>query len=227
MRVPVDMLQRIWNLPGDHIPWIHAEWWEDAMPNNFRAMAMIPDAPVAVTERREVPAAMAAKSPFGQLLMAGEALAYACFDPILRYSLAGQRLVYAAGVTVLLVEARRGGELIAVPWSYGEDRRAVVKRLVACRKWPSARLNPVESYVASCILPRCQAAVSVVGHLGIANPGTNILASGGECPISVTIGAESIHFVLDHRIYDPEAAAVLYARFFNRVNVIETKEACA
>lgn len=209
-----EILERIWNLPDRHVPAIHTAPWWDEVPTNFRASAIAAEQPVPVTERRALPACMIGHSPFLQLLMAGEALLWACFDPILHYSMAGRRLVYACGVTVLLIEALRDGEIVASPWSNDEPRKTAIKRLIALRKVEAPRLNARESYVARNLLPRCNAAISAVGAMGIESPGTNILASGGECPIAVTIGTREIHFALDHRIYDPEAAGALYSRFF-------------
>jgi hypothetical protein len=208
-----EILERIWAMPGNHVPAIHTDWWEDVAPNNFRASALAVDHPVAVTERRALPESLQFRSNLVRLMAVGEALLYAVFDPMLHFSLVGRRLVYASGVTILLVERRKDGEITTVPWSLGESRKIAMERLIRCRKLPPPRLNAQESYVAANLLPRCQAAVSAVS--GIENPGTNILASGGECPISVVVGEKNVHFALDHRIYDPDAAAVLYYRMFS------------
>lgn len=206
-------IERIWSLNG-HVPAVHGDWWEDVIPNAFRARALTASNPVPVTERRPVPSWLKTVSPLMRLIRCAEALLWACFDPILHYSMAAGRLMYAAGVTILVIEQRHDGEILACPWSMGESRKTLLKRLLWMRKMEPPRLNATESYVAQTLLPRCNAAISLVANFGIQHPGTNILASGGEVPIAVCIGVESIHFALDHRVYDPEAAGALYERFF-------------
>lgn len=214
MKIPDEILKRIWSLPDGTIPLVHALPWVHAMPTNFRAACLAPDNPVPVTERRRKPDWLRGLKTVTQLVQCGDALLKACDVPGLRLSLAGGHLLRATGTTILLVERRRDGEILSCPWSIGEGKRFVLKRLISLRSAEAVRLNAQESYIADRLLPRCAAAISVVSGFGIENPGTNILASGGECPIAVTIGTDSIHFALDHRIYDPADAGALYASFF-------------
>ncbi len=223
VRVPVqmtsklnpDLIRHIWHLPDSMIPAVHSDRWEDIIPSNFRAAAMAVENPVPVGETR--PRTLGCADTLPLLMAVGEALLWACFDPALRFSIVGRRLVYAFGVTILLIQQRRDGEIITVPWSMGESRKTVVKRMIAMRKWPAPALTAQEAYIAANLLPRCQAAVSVVAHLNIEQPTTNILASGGECPISIVVGRRSVHFSLDHRIYDPSDASTLYTRLCSRI----------
>lgn len=208
-----EVIERIWSLNG-HVPAVHSDWWEEQIPTNFRAQAMGAANPVPVTERRQVPTWLRARPALIRLVLCAEALLLACFDPILHYSLAAGRLLYSAGVTVLVIEQRRDGEIVACPWSMGESRKVLMKRLCQVRMLEAPRLNPREAYIARYLLPRCNAAISQVSGFGIMSPGTNILASGGEVSIALTLGVESIHFALDHRVHDPEAAGALYERFF-------------
>ncbi|MGH7857815.1 MAG: hypothetical protein ACREQY_10840 [Candidatus Binatia bacterium] len=63
-------------------------------------------------------------------------------------------------------------------------------------------------------LPPAQAVVSVVGDLGIENPETAPMASGGASPLAIVVGRQSVSVAWDHRVYDAVGAAKLYEELF-------------
>lgn len=168
----------------------------------------------------DLPAPWRETGPMKQLeLVAAAALrAIEALRPRLHRSLVAGRLVEASGTTVLVTALAEDEDVMAIPWSAGEPWRAVTRRIArARRRWETPLA--LELWRAALrqwarpALPPPQAVVSVVGQLGIENPETAPMASGGASPLAIAVGRKTVSIAWDHRVYDAIDAAVFYERF--------------
>ncbi|MGH7822099.1 MAG: hypothetical protein ACREQ9_20235, partial [Candidatus Binatia bacterium] len=217
-----ELLGHLWRLElAEEIPAVHREPWREIRPSRSRALFMRLEHPVSIRESRAVPAPWRQAGPIKQLeLAAGAALdAIDRLRPRLHRSLVVGRLVEASGTTVLVTALAEDEDVMAVPWSAGEPWRAVSRRIARGRKrWTSPIAHELWRAAlrqwARPVLPPPQAVVSVVGNLGIENPETAPMASGGASPLAIVVGRASVSVAWDHRVYDAVDAARFYEEFF-------------
>ena len=226
------LLGSLWGIDlEEEIPAVHRKPWRRVTPSRSRALFMRVSHPVSIRESRPVPVPWKHAGPMKQLeLVAGAALqAIEALRPRLHRSLVGGRLLEASGTTVLVTALTGNEDVLAAPWSAGEPWREVTRRIARARKrWTTPLAHELWRAAlrqsAKPVLPPPQAVVSVVGHLGIENPETASMASGGASPLAVVVGRSSISVAWDHRVYDATDAARFYEELFGQTRKLPPHE---
>jgi hypothetical protein len=214
------ILGRLWAVDV-HVPAVNTQPWKVLPLERSRRFFALAEAPVSIREHRDVPSDWSRLGPIAQLETIGRRIldVLELGRPEFHRSLVRGRLVEASGTTIAVTALTKGGEVMAVPWSYGEAFRTVGRRMNAIReRWASPLADECWRAVFRNYhrptLPPPQAVLSVVAGLGIENPETSPMASGGASPLAIVVGARTLSIAWDHRVYDASNAARFYEDFF-------------
>ena len=211
-----------------HVPRVHIDPWRvvEPPPASFLDMPM----PMPIGIRVPTPTALVElKRSRDQLSVLGSAMLEtleAAKPRFHRARLSATQLFESTGTTIMVTGYDRlGAQVLFATWDYGEPVDAPLQRLAEARRivrlLPPMTARAMLSRVRIAELPPPQIILSNVISL-IDDPITTLGGydrGGADTPVTLAVGRQYMHLVVDHRIYNPPDEQALVKPFLERVTV--------
>lgn len=128
--------------------------------------------------------------------------------PMFHYSVVGGRVMMTEGTTIFVTGRTKGdGETLVVTWDAGERAIDVVGQMARTRRLIAELPSEVTFQLLKAAefpnLPPPQALISDCILANEKEPQTSLFGCGAGAPISIAVGVEKTHVVMDHRLFDP------------------------
>jgi hypothetical protein len=151
--------------------------------------------------------------------------------PMFHVAVVGGKPMRTEGTTIFVTgRTKDDGETIVATWDYGESVMEVLRRLSRIRdilnKLPSSVAYEFLKALDFANLPPPQALISDCIVADEQDPQTSLFGCGAGAPISIAVGVERTHIVMDHRLYDPKPHLRTLVHGFQERVVAALAEAC-
>lgn len=129
--------------------------------------------------------------------------------PLLHMSVVNGRPMLTDGTSIFVTgRTKDDGETIVATWDRGEPVMEVVTRIARARRLLAELPEAVAyEFFRSMDFPNLPPPQALISDCIVANervPQTSLFGCGAGAPISIAVGIEQTHIVLDHRLYDPK-----------------------